>query len=49
MVIEIYRWIGDALKSQPNSLKPLQVSELETKFEKVKGEKAVPTRYLKSQ
>jgi cytoskeleton-associated protein 5 len=26
MVIEIYRWIGDALKSQLNSLKPVQVS-----------------------
>ena len=27
----------------------IQVSELETEFEKVKGEKAVPARYLKSQ
>jgi cytoskeleton-associated protein 5 len=26
MVIEIYRWIGDALKLQLNSLKPVQVS-----------------------
>jgi hypothetical protein len=26
MVIEIYRWIGDALKPQLNSLKPIQVS-----------------------
>jgi cytoskeleton-associated protein 5 len=26
MVIEIYRWIGDALKPQLNSLKPVQVS-----------------------
>ena len=26
-----------------------QVSELETEFEKVKGEKVVPARYLKSQ
>jgi hypothetical protein len=25
MVIEIYRWIGDALKPQLNSLKPIQV------------------------
>ena len=27
----------------------LQVTELEAEFEKVKGEKVVPTRYLKSQ
>ena len=27
----------------------IQVSELETEFEKVKGEKVVPARYLKSQ
>lgn len=26
MVIEIYRWIGDALKSQLAALKPVQVS-----------------------
>jgi cytoskeleton-associated protein 5 len=26
MVIEIYRWIGDALKPQLSSLKPVQVS-----------------------
>lgn len=49
MVIEIYRWIGDALKSQLAALKPVQMSELEVEFEKVKGEKVVPTRYLKSQ
>jgi cytoskeleton-associated protein 5 len=35
MVIEIYRWIGDALKPQLNSLKPVQVSVtlLSRKFE----------------
>lgn len=27
----------------------IQVSELEVEFEKVKGEKAVPSRYMKSQ
>lgn len=27
----------------------IQMSELEVEFEKVKGEKVVPTRYLKSQ
>ncbi|XP_021935865.1 protein mini spindles isoform X2 [Zootermopsis nevadensis] len=49
MVIEIYRWIGDALKPQLNSLKPVQVTVLESEFEKVRGEKALPIRYLKSQ
>ncbi|XP_046394021.1 protein mini spindles [Ischnura elegans] len=49
LVIEIYRWIGDALKPQLSSLKPIQISELETEFEKVKGSKPVPTRYIRSQ
>jgi len=31
------------------SVSLIQVSELETEFEKVKGEKVVPARYLKSQ
>ena len=49
MVIEIYRWIGDALKQQLNSIRPHEVSELETEFEEVKEEKVLPVRYLKSQ
>lgn len=49
MVIEIFRWIGPALKPQLSALKPVQVSELEAEFEKVKSEKAVPTRYVRSQ
>jgi cytoskeleton-associated protein 5 len=28
MVIEIYRWIGDALKSELTALKPVQVSAI---------------------
>ncbi|GLG98562.1 Protein mini spindles [Gryllus bimaculatus] len=49
MVIEMYRWIGAALQPQLKDLKPVQVTELEAEFEKVKGERAVPTRYIKSQ
>ncbi|XP_015596923.1 protein mini spindles isoform X2 [Cephus cinctus] len=49
MIIEIYRWIGAPLKQQLNTLKPVQVTELETEFNNMKQEKAVPTRYLKSQ
>ncbi|KAK3923770.1 Protein mini spindles [Frankliniella fusca] len=49
LVIEMHRWIGAALKPQLSSLKPIQVTELEAEFEKYKDEKAVPTRYLRSQ
>jgi len=49
MVVEMYRWVGVALKSQLTSLKPVQMTELEAEFEKIKGEKVVPTRYLRSQ
>lgn len=49
MAIEIFRWIGPALKPQLSAVKPVQVTELEAEFEKVKSERAVPTRYLRSQ
>ncbi|XP_058791056.1 protein mini spindles isoform X2 [Phymastichus coffea] len=49
LTIEIYRWIGTPLKSQLNVLKPLQLSELEMEFNKVSNEKAIATRYLRSQ
>lgn len=45
MTIEIYRWIGDVLKTQINSLPPVLLNELEVEFEKVKKERAEPTRY----
>ncbi|KAL3205498.1 hypothetical protein MRX96_040791 [Rhipicephalus microplus] len=32
LTVEIYRWIGDALKPMLQSLKPIQVSELEAEF-----------------
>lgn len=49
LTIEIYRWIGAAFKSQIASLPAVLLAELEAEFEKVSGEKAVPTRYLRSQ
>ncbi|KAI5733008.1 hypothetical protein M8J76_006606 [Diaphorina citri] len=49
LMIEMFRWIGPALRPQLSSLKPVQVTELEAEFEKVKGERAVPVRYLRSQ
>nr|CAD7194945.1 unnamed protein product [Timema douglasi] len=48
MVVQMFRWIGSALRPQLSSLKPVQVTELEAEFEKVSG-KVTPTRYLKSQ
>ncbi|XP_065159394.1 protein mini spindles isoform X2 [Atheta coriaria] len=49
LVIEMYRWIGAALKPQLSTLQPVQVTELEAEFAKIEGQKAVPTRYLRSQ
>ncbi|KAJ8683238.1 hypothetical protein QAD02_019030 [Eretmocerus hayati] len=49
LVVEIYRWIGSPLKQQLNTLKPVQLSELETEFNNLGNEKAVPNRYLRSQ
>ncbi|XP_026670191.1 protein mini spindles isoform X2 [Ceratina calcarata] len=49
MVIEIYRWIGSPLKQQLNTLKPVQLTELETEFNNLTQEKVAPIRFLKSQ
>ncbi|OAD59416.1 Cytoskeleton-associated protein 5 [Eufriesea mexicana] len=49
MVVEIYRWIGAPLKQQLNTLKPVQITELEAEFSNLKEEKVVPIRFLKSQ
>ncbi|KAL0125152.1 hypothetical protein PUN28_004351 [Cardiocondyla obscurior] len=49
MVVEMYRWVGDRLKQQLNTLKPVHITELETEFNNLGDEKAVPTRYLRSQ
>ncbi|KAI8121731.1 Protein mini spindles [Lucilia cuprina] len=49
LAIELYRWIGPAMKQQLSSLPQVTVKELEDEFDKLKGEKAEPSRYLKSQ
>ncbi|RWS17773.1 cytoskeleton-associated protein 5-like protein [Dinothrombium tinctorium] len=49
LTIEIYRWLKDGLKPQLQNLKPVQLTELEGEFAKVKDEKPAPTRYLRSQ
>lgn len=45
----VYRWIGPALKPHIASIAAVLLTELEGEFDKIKNEKAVPTRYLKSQ
>lgn len=37
------------MKQQLSGVKPVQMSELETEFEKSSGEKAKPSRLLRSQ
>lgn len=37
------------MKQQLNTLKPVQLTELETEFNNLKQEKVVPIRFLKSQ
>ncbi|CAN7938636.1 unnamed protein product, partial [Ixodes hexagonus] len=49
LAVELYRWIKDALKPLLQSLKPVQVAELEAEFAKVATEAAVPERYLRSE
>lgn len=49
MVVEMYRWVGDRLKQQLNTLKPVHITELEAEFNNLGDEKIVPTRYLRSQ
>ncbi|XP_032674241.1 protein mini spindles isoform X2 [Odontomachus brunneus] len=49
MVVEMYRWIGDRLKQQLNTLKPVHITELEAEFNNLSDDKVVPTRHLRSQ
>lgn len=49
LTIEIYRWIGPVFKTQIQTLPQVVLTELDAEFEKVKNDKAVPSRYLKSQ
>ncbi|KAL3842600.1 hypothetical protein ACJMK2_020593 [Sinanodonta woodiana] len=49
LVIEIYRWIGAALKPQMSNFNPIQVQEFEAEFEKMPNKKPQQTRFLRSQ
>ncbi|KAK3102168.1 hypothetical protein FSP39_009299 [Pinctada imbricata] len=48
-IIEIYRWIKQAIKPQMTNFKPVQVAELEAEFEKIGNEKPQQARFLRSQ
>ncbi|KAI1307658.1 Cytoskeleton-associated protein 5 [Halotydeus destructor] len=49
LAIALFRWLKEAFKPQLSGLKPVQLSELETEFAKLKDEKAAVTRYLRSE
>ncbi|XP_076471814.1 cytoskeleton-associated protein 5-like isoform X2 [Babylonia areolata] len=49
LVIELYRWIGAALKPQMSNFKPIQVQEFEEEFEKITGGKPTQSRFMRSQ
>lgn len=49
LTIEIYRWIGAAFKSQISALPAVLLTELEAEFDKINNDKAIPSRYLRSQ
>ncbi|CAB4053900.1 CKAP5 [Lepeophtheirus salmonis] len=50
LIIESYRWVGEIMKTQLTGLKPVQLTELETEFEKLENVgKAKPERLIRSQ
>jgi len=49
LAIELFRWMNAAFKCQLTGLKPVLMTELEAEFEKLNGEKATPTRFLRSE
>ena len=48
LIVEAYRWVGDVMKQQLTGVKPVQMSELESEFDKVEG-KSKAQRLLRSQ
>lgn len=46
MTVEMYRWIGDALKPQLTSLAPVVITELEAEFVQLPKERPEPTRFV---
>lgn len=49
LTVEIFKWIGPVFKTQIQSLPQVVLTELEAEFDKVKNEKAAPSRFLRSQ
>ncbi|XP_060608176.1 cytoskeleton-associated protein 5-A-like, partial [Ruditapes philippinarum] len=49
LVVEMYRWVGAAIKPKLVDFKPVQVAELEAEFEKLGNEKPQQARFLRSQ
>lgn len=49
LVVEMYRWVGAAIKPKLVDFKPVQVTELEAEFEKLPNEKPQQARFLRSQ
>lgn len=49
LTVEIFRWIGPVFKTQIQSLPQVVLTELDAEFDKIKNEKAIPSRYLRSQ
>ncbi|RDD44949.1 Cytoskeleton-associated protein 5 [Trichoplax sp. H2] len=49
IAIDAYRWVGAAVKPALQTIKPVQLKELEEEWEKLGNERAIPTRFLRSQ
>lgn len=48
-ILLYFRWIGAALKPHLATLAAVLIAELEGEFDKIKNDRAEPTRYLRSQ
>ncbi len=49
LTVELYRWLGDAIRPALSELKPVQLKELDEAFKKVEPGTAKPVRQLNSQ
>lgn len=49
LAIDLYRWIGPAIKPSLQNIKPVQLKELEEEFEKLPTKPPKQVRFLKSQ
>lgn len=49
LCVEVYRWVGEAIKTQLKDLKPVTLTELEGEFKKASEERVCASRYLRSQ